>query len=126
MRYDVRYTCEFSPGDVDGSTETAPADLIGDDGRIMFLAAWPQTGAFVTEAEDETEAVSRAADARAGAIHINSKIPPDRFWELAARPRPGSSDHYSVVGIWRVREVGSSSWHLGGIDHPIRRGRDAS
>jgi hypothetical protein len=113
--YDVQLLYEFSPGDVKGSTEEPPDDLLGDDGVLMKLAVWPLQP-FGVEASGDADAVEQAERERArqgNVIFINDRVGKVRVEELTKRPRPGAEGQYtSVVAIWVAKRRGDDEWHM--------------
>ena len=74
--FKVQLRYEFNPGDVNGSTERAPADVLDDKGVVMLLAAWPPEPLEVTasgEKEAADEAMRRFTEA-GRSPHINERI----------------------------------------------------
>jgi hypothetical protein len=112
--FEVQLKYDFSPGNVDGSTEDRPDYLLGEDGRPFSLAVWPEKPLLV-DASDEEAAVERAQrkQAVAGSIYIDSRLGEVRFKALRTHPKPGSGGkHSSVDEIWVARRQGDKAWHL--------------
>jgi hypothetical protein len=110
----VQLIYEFAAGHVNGSTEEAPAYLLGEDGRLVKpLASWPKAPLEI-EATDEGAAVDRAQrqQSEAGVIYIDNRIGEVRFQALKRRPQPGSNGkNSSVLEIWSVQRKGEEDRH---------------
>jgi hypothetical protein len=110
----VQLLYEFAPGTVNGSTESPPADLLGDDGRLVVLAVWPAEPLEVT-ASEEKEAVDEARRRfvkDGGRVFVNTRVKESRLLELARRQRPGSATNLTSVSESWVAGTRSGEWHL--------------
>jgi hypothetical protein len=118
--FKVQLKYMFEPGHVNGSTEQPPPDILGDDGVVMPLAAWPAEPLDV-KAADECAAVEQAQRLFAEAGRhpfVNLRVGEQRLLELAKRRRPGSPDNLTSVGETWLASPDGHVWHLVSLGTP--------
>ncbi len=117
-QYEVQHVWKFAPGDVNGSTEKAPEDLLGPNGSLVALAVWPSQPLKV-DAQSEDDALTMAVRQHDGTIFISDHITRTRLEELTRRPRPGSEGRFtSVAAYWLVRKRDGDGWQGSVIEKP--------
>jgi hypothetical protein len=110
----VKMVKVFACGDVNGSTEEVPEQLLGKDGRIIEeLARWPKDPLRV-EANDERAALEHARwqRGREGGLWIDDQIGEVEYKKLATRPQTGTGGRSSSVHeVWLTKQEGDYDWH---------------
>ena len=118
FKVQVHYT--FEPGTVNGSTESPPPYLLGEDGVVMLLAVWPEEPLDIVAAnEDLATGRAQMLFAEAGRRpFINTRIGEERFLQLTRRQRPCAPSHLtSVAEIW-LAGTRADEWHLISVGTP--------
>jgi hypothetical protein len=114
-KFEVRVFFEFAPGQVDGTPESPPADLLDEKGNLLApLGIWPQQNAKI-EAADPDEAIATLQSqwkSENQPIFLDERIPPARFAQLENCRRPGRDDCTSVVANWMARQFGRRDWSV--------------
>ncbi len=105
-KFEVKLAFEYSPGQVNGMTESPPRDLLDEKGRLMQpLAIWPQQALQIEAAsvEEALEMVKQRWKDEKQPIFLDERITRERFAELENRPRPGAEHLNCVVACWSAR-----------------------